>query len=87
MHKMITYGVTDDGMVCSHYGNEIAFPVLQYDKMSPQNNFATFYHLEKDSVFTLCGLHLKWTKKIPIRIKNLHRKYWGLKQLKGKINV
>ena len=88
MRRMITYGVTNDGMVCSRYGDEIAFPVLEYNKMSPDNNFRTYYHLEKDILFSLCGLfYLKWTKKIPIKIKNLHRKYWGLKPLKGKINV
>ena len=29
---------------------------------------------------------LKWTRKIPVEIKNIHRKFWGFAPLKEKRN-
>lgn len=82
--KNITYAVDmETGLVVSRVGSEVAFPVLQYDKMTPENHFATIYELEKMSVFDLNPWEkFHWTKKIPVEIKNEHRAFWGMKPLK-----
>lgn len=84
MRKSITYAIDRDGIVYSRYKDKIAFPVLQYQNMSAANNFATSYKLESASIFDLSCYwdNLKWTKKIPINIKNEHRKFWELPLLK-----
>jgi len=84
--KNITYAVDmETGLVYSRVGSEVAVPVLDYDGMVPENNFKTNYNLEKMYVLSLSISQwncLKWTKKIPKDIKNLHRKFWGFKLLK-----
>src|SRR5208337_1540092 len=83
--RQITYAIHEDGHVWSRVGSEVALPVLEFDKMGPENNFAATYHLEK---FPVNGnlLHdwrlLTWTKKIPLELKNRHREFWGLPTLK-----
>jgi hypothetical protein len=83
---MITYAISkDDGMVYSRVGKEIAYPVLQYEKIGEGGDFTQpfEYQLEKSDVLSLAYYwpRLKWTKKIPVDIKNLHRSFWGMKQL------
>lgn len=72
----------DTGQVISRVGSEIAIPILQFDKMGPENNFDTIYELEKASVFELQHVVVKNTRKIPIDIKNQHREFWGMPVLK-----
>lgn len=87
MNKTIRYAVdTETGMVISRVESEIAIPVLQFDKMVPENNFQTIYELEKMDVIAIAHYwdNYKWTKKIPIEIKNEHRIFWGMKPLKVK---
>jgi len=49
--RNIQYGIDrDTGLVWSRIGSQVAVPVLQYDKMTPQNNFQTIYELEKMDV-------------------------------------
>jgi len=83
--KSIQYGIDrDTGLVWSRVGSQIALPVLQYDQMNPENNFRTIYALEKFDVIHLIGSAynaVKWTRKIPAQIKNLHRQFWGMKPL------
>jgi hypothetical protein len=82
--KSIRYGIDrETGLVWSRVGSVIALPVLQYDKMLPENNFQTQYALEKMDVIEVVGSYglIKWTRKIPNRIKNLHRVFWGMKPL------
>jgi len=84
MKKSIQYAFdTETGMVISRVGSEIAVPVLQFDKMLPENNFQTQYELEKMDVIAIaqCWGNYKWTKKIPMELKNLHREFWGMKLL------
>jgi len=84
--RNITYAYdTETGVVISRIGSEVAVPILLYDKMTPENNFNTEYELEKMDVLHLAGSwnSYKWTKKIPVDIKNTHRKFWGMKPLKG----
>jgi hypothetical protein len=52
--------------------------------MGPNDNFKTKYELEKFDVIQLVGSAynaVKWTRKIPAQIKNLHREFWGMKPL------
>ena len=86
-NQTIQYAVnTEDGTVISRVGSEIALPVLQYGKMQPKNNFNTEYELEKIDVIHLsrCWNEYKWTRKIPLNVKNMHRKFWGMSELKSR---
>jgi hypothetical protein len=82
--RNITYAFDlETGKVLSRVGDEIYFAVLDYDAMTPENNFEMTYKWEKYSVFSLVGFETyQWTKKIPKEIKNFHRKFWGFKELK-----
>ena len=87
MKKIIQYVVDNEtGMVISRVGSEIAVPVLQFDKMLPENNFKAQYELEKMDVIAIaqCWENYKRTRKIPVEIKNLHRAFWGMKLLNYK---
>lgn len=79
--RTIQYAIDQDtGLVWSRVGDEVAFPECQYIEAGPNNCFDLRYKLEKDTVLrTLPHANLKWTKKIPVKIKNVHRKFWGMK--------
>lgn len=88
MIKNITYGVDPlNGAIYARYDNRIAFYELEYDKMQFDNKFAITYKLAECHVFDICTSaewkRLKWTKKIPIEIKNQFRAFFGFKLLKG----
>lgn len=81
-NRIITYAVNqEDGLVVSRVGGEIAWPILQWDEMKPENNFQTSYALERIPVLSVGSEYraLKWTKKIPLELKNRHRAFWGMK--------
>lgn len=82
--RTITYAIdTETKLTVSRVGTELAYFVLDYDNMLPENNFSARYHLDKMDVFHWHNWSvLKWTRKIPKDIKNLHRKYWGFSKLK-----
>lgn len=83
--RNITYAIDlDTGLVVSRVGSELAWPILDYENMLPENNFTMFYNLEKIPVISVCNYwgNLKWTRKIPLEIKNIHRRFWGFKELK-----
>jgi len=84
--KTIQYAIdTETGMVISRVGSEFAWPILEYDKMLPGNDYTMNYSLEKMPVSRIAGrywLGLKWTRKIPKQIKNTHRLFWGMRELK-----
>ena len=83
--RTIQYAVdTETGLVISRVGSELAWPILDFENMRPENNYTMNYYLEKISVISACSSmqHLKWTRKIPKEIKNLHRKFWGFPELK-----
>ena len=85
MNRIITYAINeDDGIVYSRVGSEVAIPVLDYDHMMPENSFETRYDLERFPVSDLGSewRALRWTKKIPIALKNRHRAFWGFAPLK-----
>ncbi len=83
--KTIQYAIDKESrMVISRVGSELAWPILDYDNMRPENNYTMNYYLEKVTLFSAAGHSwsmLKWTRKIPKQIKNLHRRFWGMKDL------
>jgi len=84
--KTIQYAIdTEINMVFSRVDDRVYYPVLDFEAMTPANGFKTVYNYEEMSVFALVGYsQCIWTRKIPNKTKNIHRKYWGFKPLKGK---
>ena len=83
--KTIQYAVdSETRQVVSRVNGILAWPILNWNEMTPANNFEITYTLEKINFFNcLQSLkYLTWTKKIPVAIKNYHRKFWGMKPLK-----
>lgn len=86
--KRITYAVHQfDGIVISRVGNELAWPILDYQAIGEGGDFTKpfKYNLEKMPVLrtsTYDWSRLHWTKKIPVPLKNLHRAFWGMPPLK-----
>ena len=84
--RNITYAIDlDTGLVVSRVGSELAWPILDYEGMNSENNFSLHYYIEKIPVGQIsesCWWGLKWTRKIPVEIKNIHRRFWGFKELK-----
>jgi len=81
--RNITYAIDlDIGLVISRVGNELAWPILEYDGILP--DYALNYQLEKITLHTAapCWNTLKWTRKIPVEIKNIYRRFWGFKELR-----
>jgi hypothetical protein len=77
--RRIRYAIDlDTGQVVSQVGDEYAWPILDFEHMCPENNFETRYHLEKLSWDATIRSHLLRTRKIPIEVKNFHRKFWNL---------
>jgi hypothetical protein len=76
--------IDPDGHVFSRVGSEVAIPVLDFDGMKPENNYEMNYQLEKFDVIKVAVelSHCIGTRKIPTALKNIHRKFWGMKQLK-----
>lgn len=76
----------DDSHVYSRVGSEVAIPILDYEGMKPENNYQMNYYLEKYSMLSVCSdlARCVGTRKIPVHMKNLHRKFWGMKELKEK---
>lgn len=79
--KNITYAVNKDG-IYARCGDRMAFFELDYKNMKPENNFKEKYTISDYSVFEFCEQNLRWTKKIPLHIKNAFRKHFGMSELK-----
>ena len=87
--RTIQYAICPNGLVYSRVDNEVCVPVLDYEGMKPENNFIMVYNLDKFSIYSISSEWntLKWTRKIPVELKNIHRKFWGMKELKEKQNA
>ena len=88
MNRIITYAFNkDDGLVISRVGSEVAVPVLQWDEFGNDGDFSgpMPYELEKFPVHSIGRdwPRYKWTKKIPVQLKNRHRAFWGFPALQG----
>lgn len=75
-----------DGHVVSRVGNDVAWPILDYEAIGKNGDYTQpfQYNLGKINVHQI-GKEwnaLYWTRYIPTEMKNLHRKYWGMKPLK-----
>lgn len=86
MNRNIQYAIhQDDGVVWSRVGREIAVPVLEYEKIGEGGDFTKPLRWELEAMPMEAGRYdwprLKWTKKIPVELKNRHRKFWGMKPL------
>ena len=84
--KNITYGVGNDSFY-GRCGSRIAFFELDYGNMNPENNFESSYKITDCNIFDLHSSefdNIRWTKKIPLSIKNKFRKYFGMPELKMK---
>ena len=84
--KRILYLIdTDTGQVVSQVGDEFAWPILDFDHMKPENNFEIRYFLSKlpgnDQSVRLTIPFCVRTRKIPLEIKNFHRRFWGMSPL------
>ena len=86
MSRTIQYGIDEDCFVWSRVGNKVAVPNLDFENMTPENNYEENYNLEEMNIFDVAKEvgSLKWTRKIPVEIKNIHRKFWGFAPLKEK---
>ena len=62
--------------VMSDKHDRMLYPVLDFEHMSPENNFETKYDL--DFVDNNETVPVIGTKKVPLHIKNAHREKWGL---------
>jgi len=84
MRKVIQYAIDDDtGWVVSRVGDELAYQEIYYEGMTPENGYRTTHSLAKCHVYDWGPLvGLKWTRKIPVKVRNEHRKFWGFKLLK-----
>jgi len=83
--RRISYMVDKEtGYVYSRVASEVAIPVIDFAGMSSKDNFAIKANLEKFNVLDVCRslLSTVGTRKIPIEIKNEHRKFWGMSLLK-----
>lgn len=79
--KNITYAVNKDGFY-ARCGDRMAFFELDYKNMKPENNFEEKYTISDCSVFEFGEQNVRWTKKIPLHIKNAFRKHFGMSVLK-----
>jgi hypothetical protein len=86
--KQITYAVEKEtGLVISRVGSELCIPVMDFEGIGKGGDYTKPIEYTPQK-FPLSALNwtyqnYRWTKKIPIEIKNLHREFWGFKPLKG----
>lgn len=93
MNRIITYAVErDSGIVVSRVGSHVAVPVLDFeaigkggDGFEPGDfNGPVRWNLETFDLYALQPWQAyRWTKKIPIELKNRHREYWGFPPIKA----
>ena len=88
--QQITYGVDPDGYYVARYDgkgdSKLAFFVLDFEGMKPENGFKEGYSVESDLLLSHAVLvnRTTWTRKIPTEIKNQFREHFGMKPLKIK---
>ncbi len=82
--RRIQYGVDrETGFVVSRCGDQVAFAVIDFSDMCPEDGFQIKAHLEVDKAISVLP-HMpliQWTRKIPTGIKNVHRKIFDMKPL------
>lgn len=83
--RTIQYAIDiDTGLVVSRVGSELGCYVVDYENMNAKNGYNAKAFLVQIPIFhTTFWKSLRWTKKIPKEIKNIHRKFWGFPALKS----
>jgi hypothetical protein len=74
-----------EGHVISRVGNELAWPILDYEAIGQGGNYnkPLQYNLEKVPLHSI-GKEwqlLTWTRYVPTEVKNHHRQFWGMKAI------
>jgi hypothetical protein len=92
MRTTITYAVDlDTGRAWSRVEGhptagdlKVAVAVLDYERIGEGGSFSgpLTYNLEAMDVSALIHARLRWTRKVPLEAKNLHRRFWGMPLLK-----
>ena len=85
--RTIQYAMHSDGYVVSRVGPDLAWPVFQFADYGKDGDFTRPIPVKLEQVAAIFCRHeyplLRWTKKIPVAVKNEHRAFWGMKPLKG----
>jgi hypothetical protein len=85
-NRSIRYGVDQDtGLVVSRVGNEVAWPVLDFeaigqggDGYAPGDfNGPTRYELHKFPAGQGDNRRVRWTRNVPFEAMTEHRAFWG----------
>ncbi len=73
---MIQFAIDlESGLIVSRLDSEYLWPIMNYPEQG--------YTLQKVNIFEVAGIvKLKYTRKIPLTLKNKHRIIWGLKPIK-----
>jgi len=82
--RNITYGVDGESFY-ARCGDRVAFLELDYVNMTKENNFESKYIIFDVFIHNILPdvwNDIRWTKKIPLSIKNQFRKYFKLPELK-----
>jgi len=82
--QSIQYAIHEDGFLVARVNDKIAWPTLQWDKITPENKYNIEYKYEMMDIFTIRDEYkmLTWTKKIPLESKNYLRSLFNMKPLK-----
>jgi len=61
----------------------IAYTVLDFEHMTPENGFEERYSIDESSAYSVIknSDDIVWTKKIPTAVKNIFRKHFNMKPL------
>lgn len=88
MRRTIKYGIdTESGYAVSQVGDEVAYAVVDYDKIDVTvpgwSEKPVPVHLEKTKIWHVAGwlMGIRWTRSVPLEMENEHRRFWGLKPL------
>lgn len=84
MRKWIFYFLDPTtGLIWSRMDDKVAIPILDFEGMRPEDNFSTNYLLEKHDLWDVISNFRYLTpvsyKKVPKKIKEEHRSFWGFK--------
>lgn len=79
--KTIQYGFNREA-IYARCGDKVALTGIDFDAMVPEDSFEIKYTIIECSVDSLRGDPITWTKKVPVALKNVFRKHFGMKLLK-----
>ena len=63
---------------------KVAVPIMDYEAIGEGGNFSKplVYHLGSMSIEALLHANLRWTRKAPSAVKDMHRAFWGMPPLR-----